>query len=653
MNRKYSSLEYVFGMLAFLVSMPLHAYDFQSGDIYYLIKGNQATVTYGSSSYQGRIEIPSQVTYDGKTYPVTSIGVSAFDGSSGITYLSIPSSITSIGEYAFIDCGSDMEVNVESLDSWCRISFGNEHSCPLSCAKEFCLNGSAVRELVIPDGITIIPNFAFYQCRSITSLTLSSSVYSIGSSAFENCTGLTSVDLSTGLSLIGGSSFEGCNALPSITFPGTVTSIAINAFRNCTSLNAIVSEIREPFAIDENVFSTYSTATLEVPYGTKAIYQATEGWSHFSVIIEGEGPVSFKKDGVTYETLTQETVEVKSVDASLVSIEIPASVSHEGKNYQVTGIEDNAFDGSGMAALIWNVEAALPSDAFSHANIGSNFLLYVKSASYAPSTVKNVVVDGVAQSVVLSDDGGQFYCPQAFTAGSISYAHNYSMETGGDGMGWETIALPFDVQRIEHSTKGEIVPFDLYNSSSDQKPFWLANFSGSGFNYTSAIKANEPYIIAMPNSSKYLGDYILAGDVTFSAENVSVPQTPTFNGAFLPAFAPVAMSASVHALNVNNRYVKYSGSYEPGSRFIAGLRDVRPFEAYISDGSTRGVIKINVAESATAIGRALSSFYDNPVVVIYTLSGQQVALSVQRGFDEIWSSLAKGVYIVNGKKMIK
>jgi hypothetical protein len=227
------------------------------------------------------------------------------------------------------------------------------------------------------------------------------------------------------------------------------------------------------------------------------------------------------------------------------------------------------------------------------------------------------------------------------------------METGGDGMGWETIALPFDVQRIEHSTKGEIVPFDLYSSSSDQKPFWLANFSGSGFNYTSAIKANEPYIIAMPNSSKYLGDYILAGDVTFSAENVSVPQTPTFNGTFLPAFAPVAMSATVHALNVNNRYVKYSGSYEPGSRFIASLRDVRPFEAYISDGSTRGIIKINVAESATAIGRALFSFYENPVVAIYTLSGQQVVLTVQRGFDEVWSSLAKGVYIVNGKKMIK
>jgi hypothetical protein len=277
----------------------------------------------------------------------------------------------------------------------------------------------------------------------------------------------------------------------------------------------------------------------------------------------------------------------------------------------------------------------------------------VKVDSYAPSSVKNVVVDGTAQSILLSDDGGQFYSPKAFTARSISYTHNYSMETGGDGKGWETIALPFDVQRISHSKNGEIVPFASYSSSSDQKPFWLANFSGSSFRRASAIKANEPYIIAMPNSSKYNSTYILAGDVSFSAENVQVTKTPSFSGLFVPTFATVARSSTVHALNVNNQYVKYSGSYEAGSHFISDLRDIRPFEAYISENSTRGIIKINFDDYTTEMNQILISPNEGQKVIIYTLSGQQVASSNQCNIELLWNYLPKGVYIVNGKKLIK
>jgi hypothetical protein len=148
--------------------------------------------------------------------------------------------------------------------------------------------------------------------------------------------------------------------------------------------------------------------------------------------------VAFTADGTTYQgKKSEKAVVVKSVDNGLVSVEIPASVSYDGITYQVTGIDNEVFTGNSMTALIWNVEIALPNNAFNNASIGSNFLLYVKSADYAPSSVKNVVVDRIAQTIVLSDDGGQFYCPQAFTARSISYTHNYSMETDiGKAKGW-------------------------------------------------------------------------------------------------------------------------------------------------------------------------------------------------------------------------
>ena len=175
-------------LFTILVSMPMFAYDFEQNGIYYNIEGDHVSVTYsGEGVYQGSVTIPSQVTYNDVTYPVTSIGEYAFEGGEGMTYLSIPSSITSIGEYAFRDCGSNIEVHIADLTAWCKVTFGNEHSSPLSSAKKFYLSSSEVKQLVIPNGVESIPNYAFYQCRSITSLYISGSVKSIGSSAFEDC----------------------------------------------------------------------------------------------------------------------------------------------------------------------------------------------------------------------------------------------------------------------------------------------------------------------------------------------------------------------------------------------------------------------------------------------------------------------------------
>ena len=274
-------------LFAMLMSMPMFAYDFQKDGIYYNIEGDHVAVTYsGKGVYQGKVYIPYQVTFGGVTYPVTAIGEWAFEGGEDMTYLSIPSSITTIGEYAFVDCGSNIEVSIADLTAWCKVQFGNEHSSPLSSAKRFYLNNSEVKQLVIPDGVESIPNYAFYQCRSITSLNIAGSVKSIGSSAFEDCTGLTSIYVFDGVESIGGSSFEGCTGLSTIIFPSTLSSIALNAFKNCSNLNTIVSRIQEPFAFVDNVFCTYSTATVIVPEGTMTVYQLTDGWNLFDNITD-------------------------------------------------------------------------------------------------------------------------------------------------------------------------------------------------------------------------------------------------------------------------------------------------------------------------------------------------------------------------------
>ena len=158
----------------------------------------------------------------------------------------------------------------------------------------------------------------------------------------------------------------------------------------------------------------------------------------------------------------------------------------------------------------------------------------------------------------------------------------------------------------------------------------------------------------MPNSSNYNNNYNLAGSVTFSSEDIVIPKTPTFNGTFLPAFATVPKASNIYALNVNNRYVTYSGSYEPGSRFISNLRDIRPFEAYMTgSSSSRSVIDINFDDGTTGIDDILISADEDQEVTIHNLSGQQVAHTTQRNIDAVWQKLPKGVYIVNGKKWIR
>ena len=642
---------------------------------------------------------------------VTSIGEHAFENCSGLTSVTIPSSVTSIDVFAFCGC-SGLKTIVSEIENPFKIdrtvfSSDTNNAATLIVPKgtkalyqategwnqftniieaggvgyEFEVDGINYKvgedntvyvtyknagysgDVVIPSSVTYQGNTyrvtsidsAFYGCYGLTSITIPNSVTSIGLFAFYE-SGLTFITIPNSVTSIGFEAFMNCSSLTSVTIPNSVTSIDGGAFRYCSSLTSFVSEIENPFEIDESVFwGIPSDAQLIVPKGTKALYQATEGWNLFKNIVEDSTDEdNFTINGITYQgTKSSKTVVVKSVDKGLVSIEVPASVSDNGTDYKVTGIDNDAFKGSNMVALIWDVDVALPINAFSNASIGSNFLLYVKLSSFAPSSIKNVVVDGTASSIQLSDDGGQFYCPQAFTARTISYTHNYSMETGGNGKGWETIALPFDVQKIVHNTRGEIVPFAGYSSASNQKPFWLGNMSASGFKRASSIQANEPYIIAMPNNSKYNNDYNLAGDVTFSADNVQVAKTPTFNGLFLPAFATVAKSSSVYALNVNNRNVRYSGSYDAGSRFIANLRDVRPFEAYISNSSTRGIIEISFDDGATDMLDILLPTDENQELTIHTLSGQQVTRTSQRDFDAVWQQLPKGVYIINGKKWIK
>ena len=178
-----------------------------AGVLYDVTDGKARVVGYEGTATRVRIA----ETYNGA--PVTEICSNAFSWCSSLTSVTIGDSVTSIGEYAFYDCDSLTSVYITDIAAWCNISFDGYYANPLYHANNLYLNNELVTDLVIPDSVTSIGNYAFYNCDSLRSVTIGYSVTSIGSYAFYYCSSLTGVAIGDSVTNIGGAAFYGCNLI--------------------------------------------------------------------------------------------------------------------------------------------------------------------------------------------------------------------------------------------------------------------------------------------------------------------------------------------------------------------------------------------------------------------------------------------------------
>ena len=184
-------------------------------------------VTAGNARYLEEIIIPE--TYNGKA--VTAILEGAFNGATNLKKITIPNSITSVGENAFYNCG-----NLEYTEYDNALYLGNsENPCLILVqAKNATINRCVVNEKTVA-----ICDNAFYGCSDLDAVSIPNSVKSIGSYAFYGCGLIRDINLPEGITYIGAETFNNCANLRKVTIPSTVTNIGDSAFAGCASLETV------------------------------------------------------------------------------------------------------------------------------------------------------------------------------------------------------------------------------------------------------------------------------------------------------------------------------------------------------------------------------------------------------------------------------
>lgn len=551
---------------------------------------------------------------------VTGIGRWAFFGCDNLKTVRIPQSVNRIGGYAFDSCENLTDVYISDLAAWCNIDFEKYNGNPLYLKSEgnLYINNELATDIVIPQGVEKIKDYAFNYCQSIKSVNIPDGVKGIGERAFNFCKNLQSISIPESVESIAEYAFYG-SGLKDIRIPASVTSIDDCAFSYCSNLEGVEVDANNKHYMSEDGVLFNKDQTQIIRYPNK------KGGTSYVI---PDGVTSIEMDAF------EDCVDLESVD-------IPASVNE---------IENCAF----MNCI--NLTSLRIPEGITRINAGMVVDCEKLASINIPESVNSVdwgVFDGTAyynDESNWTDD--VLYIDNCFIEAKSSLSGEYQIKDG-------TRVIAGGAMYMDNGVTKIIIPESVINIGDIA--FDGTEYYKDASNWTDHLLYIDDYLIEAGSKASGEcrikdGTRLIAEDAFFWAEkitSVTVPESVKYigNGAFrkiaswaleFDVFfeAPTAVrtgelvfSEKIKSINIHEGYTGYTEengypadkitvephNYADGVCSICGAREtVPPIERIDESGDAQYAFRVNLGQK-----------YENCYVyaAVYDESGRLLAVN--------------------------
>ncbi|MBO5896732.1 MAG: leucine-rich repeat domain-containing protein [Clostridia bacterium] len=668
--------------------------------------GNLSVISIGAGAFEGnttmeKVELNTNITVIGDNAfkgctalkeldgisAIEKLGASAFEGCTSLESFKVPDNLTEIPARCFADCTALTEVdehkNMKSVEKDSFVGSAWENAMPdgpLSLGRILYSYKGAVKDIVIPEGVSIIEDYAFLGCESIETLELGYDVEEIGLYAFQNCVNLKSVKVNDAMGLVSAGAFKGCSSLESIDFSeSTLAMVGYEAFADCTSLKEIklaetLSEVAD-YAFANTQISTIDFGKNVNTVGSHSFLNASK---LESITVTDKNKNYSAVDGVLYNKNGTELIVFPA--AKTGTFELPQAVEK---------ICDNAFYGSAISAVKLAEESALREigiSAFENSVI-TEFTIPANVSKLNNATFKNAaklakltIEEGLTYVGAFAFEGCASLVDVTLPASVYTVANGAFKNTGlksvnvGDGVAelaaeafagnkaLAKVTLGKNVEKIGVDAFKDCALLKAINLGASVKDFNAASFSGCTALATITVDKDNKNIKAIDNVVYCVdGDHLIM--VAAGATTVAVAEGTKYvtAGAFDLAknvaaitFPATLVNVEADALDGTAWFAAQNGVVYAGPvlyKVKGEVADVVVAEGTtaIADGAVKNAAVKTVTLPATLVTIGINAFEGAGIVeVAIPASVTSIGIGAFKDCKVLSkATLSKGIDVIN------